>query len=443
MEKKTSNLIYGVLCSIGCNLLFIVSNRLIKEYDLSGNNINFFKGLIQSITFGSIIVISHVITVLNDLSTRDNNTEHEGFVFNDDGDMINTIIPPIRRLVAKKCDTGWLILFGLCYGLVFLAFGIGSTKIPFSYFVVIIATTPIFALLFSRCILRTAFTVLKLSICVTLILGICMVTYKGFTKQELHSLKYRNMDLGDSGRNLTKNILNRNVSRSMHINSMFDRMGIKEIKKKPDSISFNRSFSICQRHPCVRESSFNDNRNILAHKQSQSLNNELLAKNPNLWMGIICAFVFSILGALANVIPVKCKDTPVSYMMISAGMGSLFVSSIAHVVPEFQIDIPFGYEFLSTQKISKEIGIGFMITLTNGLLIFANRLSSPTINSVIRRSEILLVLGHDILFLQDYPDALQICGYVTVTISVITITFSDPIQELLIKKTNESPHQEV
>ena len=132
-----------------------------------------------------------------------------------------------------------------------------------------------------------------------------------------------------------------------------------------------------------------------------------------------------------------------SYMMISAGMGSLFVSSIAHFAPKFQIDIPFSYKFLSSPKICKELGIGFMITLTNGLLIFANRLSSPTINSVIRRSEILLVLGHDILFLQDYPDALQICGYVTVTISVVAITFSDPIQELLTKKTNESPHQEV
>ena len=443
MEKKTSNLIYGVLCSIGCNLLFIVSNRLIKEYDLSGSNINFFKGLIQSVTFGSIIVISHVITVLNDLSTRDNNTEHEGFVFNDDGDMINTIIPPIRRSIAKKCDTGWLILFGLCYGLVFLAFGIGSTKIPFSYFVVIIATTPIFALLFSRCILRTAFTVLKLLICVTLILGICMVTYKGFMKQELPSLNDRDTDFGDPGRNLTKNILNQNVSQSMHTNSMYGRMEIKERKNKPDNISSNTSFSICQKHPCVRDSSYSDDRISLAHKQSKSLNNELLTQNTNLWMGMICAFLFSILGALANVIPVKCKDTPVSYMMISAGMGSLFVSSIAHIVPKFQIDIPFGYKFLSTPKICKEIGIGFMITLTNGLLIFANRLSSPTINSVIRRSEILLVLGHDILFLQDYPDAMQICGYVTVTISVITITFSDPIQELLTKKTNKSPRQEV
>ena len=120
MEKKTSNLIYGVLCSIGCNLLFIVSNRLIKEYDLSGNNINFFKGLIQSVTFGSIIVISHVMTVLNDLSTRDNNAEHEGFVFNDDGDMINTIIPPIGRLVAKKCDNWWTDTVG--------AFGVGCVS---------------------------------------------------------------------------------------------------------------------------------------------------------------------------------------------------------------------------------------------------------------------------------------------------------------------------
>lgn len=386
MEKKTSNLIYGVICSISCNLLFIVSNRLIKGYDLSGSHINFFKGLIQSVTFGSIVVIGHVMKILNDSSARDNNAEHEGFVLNDEGDMINTIIPPIKRLMAKKCKTGWLILFGLCYGLVFLAFGIGSTKIPFSYFVVIIATTPIFALLFSRCILGTAFTVQKLLICVTLILGICMVTYKGFMKQELDSSNYRIMDYGDPGRNLTKDILNQNVSQS---------------------------------------------------------NKESPTRNTNLWIGMSCAFLFSILGALANVIPVKCMDTPICYMMISAGMGDLFISSIAYFMPMFQIDIPFSYKFLSTPQISKEIGIGFMIALTNGLLILANRLSSPTINSVIRRSEILLVLGHDILFLHDYPDALQICGYVTVTISVIAITFSDPIQELLTKKTNESPHQEV
>ena len=224
MEKKTSNLIYGVLCSISCNLLFIVSNRLISGFDLSGNNINFFKGLIQSVTFGGILVICHVRTTMKDLSDRDNNAQHEEFLFNDDGDMINTIIPPIRRSMANKYDTGWLILFGLCYGLVFLAFGIGSTKIPFSYFVIIIATTPIFALLFSRCILRTAFTLPKILICVALVLGVGMVTYKGFTIQWIHSLNDRNVSFDGTGRNLTKSSLNQNVSQSLHINSMFYRM---------------------------------------------------------------------------------------------------------------------------------------------------------------------------------------------------------------------------
>ena len=78
--------------------------------------------------------------------------------------------------------------------------------------------------------------------------------------------------------------------------------------------------------------------------------------------------------------------------------------------------------------------------IANGLLIMANRLSSPTINSVMRRSEILLVLGYDVIFLKEYPDAIEGCGYVIVLLSVIGITFSDAIQEWISKDKRSTTH---
>ena len=66
----------------------------------------------------------------------------------------------------------------------------------------------------------------------------------------------------------------------------------------------------------------------------------------------------------------------------------------------------------------------------------ANRLSSPTINSVVRRSEIILVLLYDVIWLKDYPDIIEGCGYVIVLISVIIITFADQIHESILQLKN-------
>ena len=88
-------------------------------------------------------------------------------------------------------------------------------------------------------------------------------------------------------------------------------------------------------------------------------------------------------------------------------------------------------------KILVEIILGFFGMMANGLLILANRLSSPTINSVVRRSEIILVLIYDVIWFKEYPDVIEGCGYVVVLISVIIMTFADQIQESILKLKNQ------
>jgi drug/metabolite transporter (DMT)-like permease len=130
-------------------------------------------------------------------------------------------------------------------------------------------------------------------------------------------------------------------------------------------------------------------------------------------------------------------------MMLYAGVGSLVFSFAANFVPNFQLHLTIGNYHSGIPTLALEICLGFCTMIANGLLVLANRLSSPTINSVIRRSEILLVLGYDVIFLKEYPDAIESCGYIIVILSVIGITFSDAIQELISKDRNKRSTTEI
>ena len=124
-------------------------------------------------------------------------------------------------------------------------------------------------------------------------------------------------------------------------------------------------------------------------------------------------------------------------MMFHAGIGSIFFSIVSIAIPNVQLDILIGNYYKNVERLLIEISLAFLAMTANGLLILANKLSSPTINSVIRRSEILMVLAYDAVILDKFPDSTEICGYTVVSISVISISFSDYIQDLLSGKRNE------
>ena len=320
--------------------------------------------------------------------------EQEKMIGEDHNRDTRTLIS-IKGFLNQGPKIMWLLLFGVCYGLVFLSFNIGSKEIPFSYFVTIIATTPIFALLFSRCILKLKITFLKILTCLCLILGICMVMYEGLGRLEFD----KNMEYETKIENPTTNSSIRNYAGVVPDNSIFDSLNPNE--KLIDSYTENNKSKKYQR----------------------------------IYLGISSAFVFAILGALANVIPAKCREVSWDVMMLYAGFGSLLFSTLANFLPIFKLNI-LGFSSDYT-KILVEIILGFFGMMTNGLLILANRLSSPTINSVVRRSEIILVLIYDVIWFKEYPDVIEGCGYVVVLISVIIITFADQIQESILKLKNQ------
>ena len=179
MESWKLVLFKGVFCSTVCNVIFITSNKIIIQYSLSGNNINFFKGLLQTILFLFIVSIKNACRKEEtDKGNNDHLEEQANMIGHNDNGMTKPLIR-IKGILNKCNKVIWLLIFGVCYGLVFLSFNLGSKEIPLSFFVTIIATTPIFALLFGRCIIKTKITLLKTVTCLSLILGICMVMYEG------------------------------------------------------------------------------------------------------------------------------------------------------------------------------------------------------------------------------------------------------------------------
>ena len=300
-------------------------------YELSGNNINFFKGLWQTLVFSCIVGISHRLSPNVDHGNNDNLEEEEEQVYVETNEGTNTI-STIKSTSTRISNTTWLVLFGVCYGVVFLAFCVGSKEIPLSYFVVIIATTPIFADLFSRCILQTRITILKMVICFTLTLGVCMVTYEGFTELKADT-DFKNITI----------VLAQNSSTSF------------ELEKK-ENLAKNYSVST-------------------GEEDVETETPRLSYYYPNIPLGIICAFVFATLGALANVIPVKCKDVSCCIMMLYAGIGSLVFSVAANFIPHFQMHIALGNYYSGIPTLAVEICLGFVTMIANGLLILANSLS--------------------------------------------------------------------
>ena len=388
MELWNSALLKGVFCSTICNIIFIASNKLIIKYSLSGNNINFFKGSIQTILFFLILIIKNCL--VKEETSRENEedmVEQEEMLGDNDNRNSMKIIN-IKVFLNQGQKVMWLLLFGVCFGLVFLSFNIGSKEIPFSYFVTIIATTPIFALLFSRCILKLKITFLKILTCLSLILGICMVMYKG--------LGYET--------NTEKQSTNSTIDNYVGVSPDNSTYGLFNCTEKVNGSNSE-------------------------HNKSK--------RYQRIYLGIISAFVFAILGGLANVIPAKCREVSWYVMMLYAGFGSLFFSTLTNFLPIFKLTIfGSGYSYSYT-KIIVEITLGFFGMMANGLLILANRLSSPTINSVVRRSEIILVLIYDVIWFKEYPDVIEGCGYVVVLISVIIMTFADQIQESILKLKNQ------
>jgi hypothetical protein len=208
-----------------------------------------------------------------------------------------------------------------------------------------------------------------------------------------------------------------------------------------DDVAMNRNISIDVINAST--ASIATNNTLLLPDDVDTISNSETKFTSSYWIGVGLAFTFATTGAMCNVIPVKCKRVSTHTLMFWAGLGNVVFSFLCIPGPRVNLDTvfdPFNLELI--QWITVMV-LGSLAVVINQLLIYANILSSPPVNSMTRRSEILLVLFIDMLCFGIYPDVIKGVGYAIVLGSVIGMATANDIQKWIDNKfKKQCPNQQ-
>ena len=144
------------------------------------------------------------------------------------------------------------------------------------------------------------------------------------------------------------------------------------------------------------------------------------------WVGILLSLLFSLSAAMNKIIPKKCRNVSCITLLVWSGVGDIIAAFLAYVLPEMKLYL-LKPKSLSDIQLLVIVGLGIVSISTNFLIIYSDRIGSPVINSVIRRSEILLVVFVDMAYFKEYPDSIEAIGYFIVFASVILKIAADQL----------------
>ena len=136
------------------------------------------------------------------------------------------------------------------------------------------------------------------------------------------------------------------------------------------------------------------------------------------WIGILLALLFSLSAAINKIIPKKCRNVSCITLLLWSGVGDIIAAFMSYSVPEMKLYLLSPKDLNETQ-ILVIVSLGLVAISTNFMIIYSDRIGSPVINSVVRRSEILIVVLIDIIYFKEYPDSIESLGYLIVFASVI------------------------
>jgi len=387
MNRDTIKYIAGICCTLLCNILMVVGNYIMKGYDCSSADVTLFKGLFQMPIYGSVILYSL-------LATKSGSNKNQKRPVKDDNNDVKTPndiskeTREIKFLPTKFKDKAWTLAFGMLNGARYAAFYGAVLFMPMADYIVYIATTPIFSYIFSCLLIKTKLTILKTVLCVSVVIGISLVTQPPFLFGEddkILSQEAKNISSKDTGHPF--------VAFDNEISSNLTKEGTLEETK------FTSSY----------------------------------------WIGVGLSFTFATAGAMCNVIPVKCKCVSTHTLMFWAGLGNVISSFLCLPLPKLELDTLFQPEILEWFQWIIVIVLGFLGVAINQLLMLANILSTPTVNSMTRRSEIILVLFIDMFYFNVYPNALKGIGYAIVLISVVGMAAANDLQKWMDKRFKSQP----
>jgi len=145
------------------------------------------------------------------------------------------------------------------------------------------------------------------------------------------------------------------------------------------------------------------------------------------WIGLAFGFGFAVSSSMCNVLPCFSKTVAVNVFMFWAGWGSVAVAFLLPPVVGLCMKTVYYASIIGWMDWVAVVGLAAVALMCNQLLIIATLWSSPTVMSMMRRSEIVLVMIID-MTRQKFPDTFGSVGFGLVLLSCLGMTFSNNIQ---------------
>ncbi|XP_059078344.1 uncharacterized protein LOC131876852 isoform X2 [Tigriopus californicus] len=286
-------------------------------------------------------------------------------------------ITPLLVLLAcnrapkiRRQDLLHLVGYTLASGIKITSYFAAVSLVPLTELTVLCSTIPVFSLILSRIMLGKAITPLRVFLCLTVILGVVFVVQPTaiFTEQSINA-----------------------------------------------SPLSNETLEVIEGEPVP-------NPTLQVDSQTRDI---------DYYLGLLLTLAFAISCSLTHVTPALATEVPNQAFLFCAGLGTSLVS---FVIPLLGIEMYLIQRDLSTVEPVVWLlifGLGLCSVVFQVLMVMAIRRTLPTIVSMVRRSDIILVIIIEATWFGSFPSIFGWIGIALVLISITGITFADKIETSL------------
>merc|ERR1712226_172810 len=253
-------------------------------------------------------------------------------------------------------------------------------------YIVIVALTPICSYIFQRMLEGTKFTVLKTSCCLTVVVGILLVVQPQGWFGEI--IARNETVIGNNSSSITDELYHETNQSS----SLQCRGGSSKTTSEPPPGTSSSKFSL------------------------------------DYFFGVAIGLTYALAGALGNCIPSYCKTVSTKVFMLWGGFGSIIISFVLPLIPKLEVNTVFNTLCLSALDWFLIVLMATVALCVQQVTVLGTIWATPTIFSMVRRTEILYVLVIDMAYFGDFPNALGVAGYIIVFASVVGMSAAAKIE---------------
>jgi len=147
------------------------------------------------------------------------------------------------------------------------------------------------------------------------------------------------------------------------------------------------------------------------------------------WIGFGLAIAFALSTASTLNILFYVKDLPINVMMFWTAWGNVAISFVLPFMVGVKMDILYSVSTITLIEWLANSGLVLISVLISYMFVWGTLLCSPSVMSMMRRLDILLVMLVDMIFFNIFPDVLETFGYIIVFASVCLMVVADNIQK--------------